>query len=179
MDHGSSGIYITPKHITAENADIDLLIKITKHSAEDSAITVNTKLMDSEGNIAAAGSTVCHIAAGQNAETKMTVKLPYPILWNGTENPYLYRAKITLQKNETILDESTQTFGVRTYRIDPDDGFFLNEKHVDLHGVNYHQDSFENGWAMTDGQRKRDYDMMREMGCNTVRMAHYQHDGYE
>ena len=179
MDHGSSGIYITPKNITAENADIGLLIKIANHSAEDSEITVNTKLMDSDGNTAAAGSTVCHIAAGQNAEAKMTVKLPYPVLWNGTENPYLYRAKITLRKNETILDEATQTFGVRTYRIDPDDGFFLNGKHVDLHGVNYHQDSFENGWAMTDVQRKRDYDMMREMGCNTVRMAHYQHDGYE
>lgn len=53
MDHGSSGIYITPKHITAENADIDLLIKIANHSAEDSEITVNTKLMDSEGNAAA------------------------------------------------------------------------------------------------------------------------------
>ena len=179
MDHGSSGIYITPKHITAENADIELLIKIANHSAEDSAITVNTKLMGSDGNTAAAGSTVCRIAAGQNAEAKMTVKLPYPVLWNGTENPYLYRAKITLLKNETILDESTQTFGVRTYRIDPDDGFFLNGTHVDLHGVNYHQDSFENGWAMTDGQRKRDYVMMREMGCNTVRMAHYQHDSYE
>ena len=179
MDHGSSGIYITPKNITAENADINLLIKIANHSAEDSEITVNTKLMDSDGNTAAAGSTVCSIVAGLNVEAKMTVKLPHPVLWNGTENPYLYRAKITLLKNETILDESTQTFGVRTYRIDPDDGFFLNGKHVDLHGVNYHQDSFEHGWAMTDGQRRRDYDMMREMGCNTVRMAHYQHDSYE
>ena len=78
-----------------------------------------------------------------------------------------------------FLNEVTESFGVRTYYIDPDEGFFLNGKYYDLHGVNYHQDSFENGWAMTDEQRERDYKMMQDLGCTAVRMAHYQHDSYE
>lgn len=45
--------------------------------------------------------------------------------------------------------------------------------------MNYHQDSYENGWAMTDEQRERDYAIIREMGCTSVRMAHYQHNRYE
>lgn len=179
MDYGSSGIYITPQNITEENADIDFLVKIANDSAQDGEITVKAEIADADGNIAAEGEAVCNISAGKKAETKMNVKLSDPVLWNGTDDPYLYNAKITLCKDEEILDEYTQTFGIRTYSIDPDNGFFLNGKYLDLHGVNYHQDSFENGWAMTDEQRERDYNMMLDMGCNTVRMAHYQHDGYE
>ena len=64
-------------------------------------------------------------------------------------------------------------------RIDTDNGFFLNGKPYPLHGVNYHQDSYESGWAMTDAQRERDYHIIRDMGCTAVRMAHYQHCDHE
>lgn len=179
MDYGSSGIYVTPKNITDENADIDLLVKIANDSVKDEETAVNVAIMDGDGNTAATGGATCSILAGKNGEAKLHIKLPCPVLWNGTENPYLYHAKIMLLQEGKMVDEYTQTFGIRTYRIDSGKGFFLNGKHVDLHGVNYHQDSFENGWAMTDAQRERDYNMMRNLGCNTVRMAHYQHDGYE
>lgn len=179
MDCGSSGIYVTPKNITAENADADLLVKIANDSVRDGEIAIKVEIMDGDGNAAATGGTICSIPAGKNGEAKLHIKLPYPVLWNGTENPHLYHARIVLLQEEKMVDEYTQTFGIRTYRIDSDKGFFLNGKYVDLHGVNYHQDSFENGWAMTDAQRERDYNMMRDMGCNTVRMAHYQHDSYE
>lgn len=179
LDYGSSGIYVTPSNITSENADIAIRVKIANDSAADSGITVKAEIMDKGGNTVAAGSTTSHIPAGKKGEAGLKVNLPFPVLWNGVENPYLYHAKITLLHNDKVLDEYMQAFGVRTYCIHPDKGFFLNGKYVDLHGVNYHQDSFENGWAMTDGQRKRDYEMMLDMGCNTVRMAHYQHDSHE
>ena len=179
MDYGSSGIYITHQNLTKENADIYFLVKIANDSSQDGEITVKAEIADADGNIATVGEAICNISAGKRAEANMNVKLNDPVLWNGTDAPYLYSAKITLCKDEEILDEYTQTFGIRTYSIDPDNGFFLNGKYVDLHGVNYHQDSFENGWAMTDEQRERDYNMMLDMGCNTLRMAHYQHDSYE
>lgn len=179
MDHGSSGVYVTPKNISGENADIDLLVKVSNNSSEDSIVTVKSEIIDSECNTAAEGETVCSILAGQTAAAKLDIKLDDPVLWNGTEYPYLYSAKITLLKDEQILDEYTQTFGIRIYNIDAQNGFFLNGKYIDLHGANYHQDSFEDGWAMTDKQRERDYNMMLDMGCNAVRMAHYQHNAYE
>lgn len=179
MDCGSSGVYVTPKNITPESADIELRIKLANDSDKDGEIAVKAELLDMEGMTVAFVKTLCSIAAGQRGEAKLSVKLPAPVLWNGVENPYLYGAKITLVKDGKIVDEYTQSFGVRTYDIDPDNGFCLNGKYVDLHGVNYHQDSYENGWAMTNEQRERDYAMMTDMGCNTVRMAHYQHDSYE
>lgn len=179
MDYGSSGIYVTPQNISAENADISLLVKLANDSAEESGVTVKAEITDGEGKAVAKGETVCKLSPGKSGEAELQVKLANPVLWDGVENPYLYGAKITLLKDGRVLDEYTQTFGIRTYSIDPDKGFFLNGKYVDLHGANYHQDSYENGWAMTDEQRERDYAMMLDMGCNTVRMAHYQHDSYE
>lgn len=179
MDFGSSGVYVTPKNITAENADIGMLIKLANDTPEQRSVTVRADIINADGNSAAAGWVMCDIAPGERSEASFEIKLRDPVLWNGTENPYLYSAKITIIDGGNILDEYSQTFGIRTYSIDPEKGFFLNGGYVDLHGVNYHQDSFENGWAMTDEQRERDYKMMLDMGCNTVRMAHYQHDGFE
>ena len=178
-DYGSSGIYVTPKNISGENADIDLLIKIANDRETDEKITVKAKITGMNGETAAEGECVCSVSQKGKSDTKLSVKINDPVLWNGRENPCLYNAKITLQNGENVLDEYTQSFGIRTYHIDTQKGFFLNGKYIDLHGVNYHQDSFESGWAMTNEQRVRDYDMMLEMGCNTVRMAHYQHDACE
>ncbi len=178
-DFGSSGIYVTPENISEKNADIDLLVKIANDSGTDEKITVKAEIMGTDGEVSAEGEEACSITAKEKAETRLNIKINNPILWNGTENPYLYSVKITFLKEETVIDEYTQTFGIRTYCIDTENGFFLNGKYTDLHGVNYHQDSFENGWAMTNAQRERDYNMMLDMGCNTVRMAHYQHNSHE
>lgn len=179
MDFGSSGIYVTPKNITPEKADTELLVKLSNDGQTDENITVKAEIYDMENNVAAQTESNMRISAKTNSEAVLNLSVLNPVLWNGTENPYLYSTKITLLNSEEILDEYTQTFGLRTYNIDPDNGFFLNGNYLDLRGVNYHQDSYENGWAMTNEQRERDYNMMLDMGCNSVRMAHYQHDSYE
>lgn len=179
MDYGSSGVYVTPKNITVEGADIDVLVKLTNDTDAKQDILIKADIIDIDGNTVCGSEVSKTLSACTNDSAVISLKLTDPILWNGTENPYLYTAKITLSQGEAILDEYLQSFGVRAYDIDRDNGFFLNGKYLDLHGVCYHQDSYENGWAMTNEQRERDYAMMLDMGCNSVRMAHYQHDGYE
>ena len=180
MDYGSSGVYITSENITEDHADIAVLVKLVNDGEEKKAVTVNAELLDVNGNTVASQSVGVDISANSSFEENVAIPLDDPTLWNGIHDPYLYTAKVTLASDEgEFLDEVTESFGVRTYYIDPDEGFFLNGKYYDLHGVNYHQDSFENGWAMTDEQRERDYKMMQDLGCTAVRMAHYQHDSYE
>lgn len=179
MDYGSSGVYVTPKNITSDGADIDLLVKLANDSSSDGSVTVKAEIIDEDGKTCAEAESVCDIKSESTARAEISLGIENPILWNGVKNPYLYSAKITVMNGDNIVDEYVHPFGIRTYNIDPENGFFLNGEYLDLHGVNYHQDSFENGWAMTDEQRERDYNMMLDMGCNTVRMAHYQHDGYE
>lgn len=179
MDYGASGVYVTPKNISAEHADIDVLIKLANDSTEQKKAAVTVDILDTEGNVAASGGAEVSISANGKAETTVTIPLDDPTLWNGVENPYLYSATVTVSDGESEADSLTQTFGIRTYYIDPEKGFFLNGEYLDLRGVNYHQDSYENGWAMTDLQRERDYNMMLDLGATSVRMAHYQHDSYE
>ena len=178
-DHGSTGIYVTPKNITEESADIDIAVKLTNESGKPQSIAVKANILDAKGVTASECAVTKELSANSNGSALFSVRLSRPILWNGRENPYLYAADIILSQDGTVLDGYSQSFGIRTYNIDPEKGFFLNGKYLDLHGVCYHQDSFENGWAMTNEQRERDYSMMLDMGCNAVRMAHYQHGAYE
>ena len=77
-----------------------------------------------------------------------------------------------------VLDNLDIPFGVRSFRVDPKKGFFLNEKPYPLHGVSRHQDRKGLGNAITRPMHDEDMALIAEMGCNTVRLAHYQHDQY-
>ncbi len=178
-DFGSSGIYITPKNISENHADTDVLVKLSNDGSESKSVTVSVNILNMDGCLAASEKQEITLSAKEKSQIEFSLSVENPILWNGKENPYLYTAEITVAGDGKILDGHREIFGIRTYRIDPENGFFLNGKYLDLRGVNYHQDSFENGWAMTDLQRERDYSMIREMGCTAVRMAHYQHARYE
>ncbi len=179
MDFGSSGIFVTPKNITDSHADIDVLVKLANDTAEAQDITVDVAIIDADGNKVASDSYSNSLAANSNGEANVTIPLENPTLWNGVKNPYLYSAEVVVSCGGEEIDRHVQEFGIRTYYIDAENGFFLNGEYLDLKGACYHQDSYENGWAMTDEQRERDYQLMLDMGVNSVRMAHYQHDGYE
>lgn len=179
MDFGSSGVYITPK-IKEGCADIGVLVRPANDGGSSKTVNVTVDILDAQGGTVGSSGGKAAVPAGGNSDYNTSIAFDNPHLWNGVDDPYLYSAKVTVTDEEgNILDEVIEHFGVREYHIDPESGFFLNGRHYDLHGVNYHQDSFENGWAMTNEQRERDYNMMRELGCTTVRMAHYQHNRYE
>ncbi|MBQ9118691.1 MAG: glycoside hydrolase family 2 protein [Lachnospiraceae bacterium] len=186
-DYGSSGVYITPQ-ITKENAaKVDVLVKLEGKTADNNSVRI--VLRDALGKSAAEEvitkerlTEIVRVPQQEPAENafyrselRETLTIDQPVLWNGVWNPYLYTAVITLLWNDEEVDEVVQSFGIRSYRIDSEQGFFLNDSYLEVRGANYHQDSYENGWAMTNEQRERDFGMMREMGCTGVRMAHYQH----
>ena len=121
----------------------------------------------------AAGSTVLN---GSGTDTTLT--LQHPRLWDGVRDPYLYSCTVRLVKNGVAVDEVTQRFGVRSFRVDPKQGFFLNGRAYPLHGVSRHQDRKGLGNAITREMHDEDMQLIKEMGANTVRLAHYQHDQY-
>jgi beta-galactosidase len=97
-------------------------------------------------------------------------------LWQGVEDPYLYRLKSVIKDTRgQVVDSLDQGFGVRQIHIDPDKGLILNGKAVRLHGVGYHQDREGKGWAVSQADIAEDMAIIREMGANTIRLTHYQH----
>lgn len=99
-------------------------------------------------------------------------------LWDGAQNPCLYTATATLYKDGTPIDVLTDSFGFRRYAVTADKGFFLNGRSYPLHGVCRHQDRENMGWGITQKEHLEDMAMIREIGANTIRLAHYQHDPF-
>ena len=129
--------------------------------------TVEVTLTDAGGNT---------VASGQG--TDVTLEIPNVHLWDGVKDPYLYTATLRLVENGAAVDEISSRFGVRTFRVDPKEGFFLNGRSYPLHGVSRHQDRKGLGNALTRAHHDEDMALIREIGANTIRLAHYQHDQY-
>ena len=92
-------------------------------------------------------------------------------LWDGVQDPYLYTATAKLESG----DETSTRFGCREIRFDREKGFFLNGRPYPLRGVSRHQDRQGMGNALTMAEHREDLEIIREIGANTVRLAHYQH----
>lgn len=92
-------------------------------------------------------------------------------LWNGIADPYLYLASATLASGDTV----SVRFGCRTFEMNPQKGFLLNGKEYPLRGVSRHQDRESLGNALSLHEHTEDMELIREIGANTIRLAHYQH----
>jgi len=99
--------------------------------------------------------------------------------WHGRKDPYLYTVTAELlEESGEAIDRVSARFGCRSFDIDPERGFMLNGKEYPLRGVSRHQDRWEIGNALLPEHHKEDMDFICEMGANTIRLAHYQHDQY-
>ena len=157
---GGPGIRITP---TVQGADASVQVT-TWHDGEGD---VSIELLDAAGNT---------VATGKGPDITLTIFNAH--LWNGVKDPYLYSCKARLVVNGTVEDETTTRFGVRSFKVDPKKGFFLDGKSYPLHGVSRHQDRKGLGNAITREMHDEDMALIKEIGANTIRLAHYQHDQY-
>lgn len=157
---GGPGIRITP---TVQGADASVQVT-TWHDGEGE---VSIELLDAAGNT---------VATGKGPDITLTIFNAH--LWNGVKDPYLYSCKARLVVSGTVEDETTTRFGVRSFKVDPKKGFFLNGKSYPLHGVSRHQDRKGLGNAITREMHDEDMALIKEIGANTIRLAHYQHDQY-
>ena len=157
---GGCGVQITPT-VNGANADIEVKT-LTEGDGE-----VEFSILDAAGSEVLTGK-------GNDA----TVTLENAHLWDGVRDPYLYTCAVRLVLNGEVQDEVRQRFGVRSFHVDPQKGFFLNGRHYPLHGVSRHQDRKALGNAITRKMHDEDMQLIKELGANTIRLAHYQHDQY-
>ena len=157
---GDTGVKITLA-LQENSADIQV------ETLVEGSGTVTVELLDAEGRTVATGE-------GENA----SLHLDAPHLWNGVKDPYLYTCVVRLLQDGQPVDEVTTKVGLRSFSVDPKKGFFLNGRPYPLHGVSRHQDRKDLGNAITREMHDEDMALIRELGANTVRLAHYQHDQY-
>lgn len=100
-----------------------------------------------------------------------TVKIENPILWD-IDNPHLYTLETYLLKNGEIIDSEITKFGFRKAEFTCDKGFFLNNKHLKLHGCCEHHDLGALGAAFNENAMRRKLVKLRKMGINSIRTSH-------
>ncbi len=167
-DYGSDGVYITP---VKTDSGWEIQIKALIDNADYSHMARFT-LLDAEGTQLA--STEC--ALKPIVCSALTVE--NPILWQGVENPYLYTVKCEIFSENEIADCLNIKTGLREFYVDSEKGFFLNGKHIKLKGVSRHQDREDMGNALTKKEHAQDIDLILDVGANSIRLAHYQHNRY-
>ena len=174
MDYfGGPGIKVTAK--PAEGYRRGEVQVETFTNCEEGEVTVRIK--DADGKTV----TVVDKDGYETTEVKGTdarMRIENVRLWNGVKDPYLYTAEAVLTVDGEEKDLVETRFGVRDYACDPNTGFYLNGRPYPLHGVSRHQDRKGIGNALTKEMHLEDMDLICEMGVNTVRLAHYQHDQY-
>ena len=147
-----TGIHVTPK-VEGVNA----------------LVTVETWQTGGDVTVCVAGQKKTVPTADGYAKAEFTMENVH--LWDGVADPYLYTATAKLNSG----DEISARFGCRTMEFDPQRGFLLNGRSYPLRGVSRHQDRKGLGNALTIKEHREDMAFIREIGANTVRLAHYQH----
>ena len=165
--YGGPGIAVTPE-IDGDDATVKVDVYLTNAKAGQELMYT---LKDKEGNVVAADK----VGVDENS---VTFRIKNVHRWHGRKDPYLYSAEVCLVEDGNILDNVATRFGCRTYEIDPERGFILNGEEYSLRGVSRHQDRWGIGNALLPEHHEEDMDLICEMGANTIRLAHYQHDQY-
>jgi beta-galactosidase len=178
LDHASPGVYLVQRKVTADQADVDARIQVVNDSKQAFTGSVQVQVNDAEGHAVAQATQTVSVAAGGNATVVVPVAIKQPRRWNGVSDPYLYRTTIAVLTGQQTVDAITQPLGVRDFSVGASTGFALNGRPLPLRGVNRHQDRPDKGWAISEQDHRQDMEMIRELGANAVRLAHYQHDQY-
>ncbi len=164
LKDGTDAVFVTP-HCSGKTR-VDLF------PVNAAGCTLIVELKDAEGNVVGTGS------AEAEAHAHVIIDIKNPHLWQGMEDPYCYTATASIVKGDEVVDAVTVTYGYRSFRVDAATGFYLNGKNTPLHGVSRHQDRQDKGWAISKADHEEDCALIKEVGANTIRLAHYQHDQY-
>ena len=169
----ASGVFLTPSAVSAESAEIAIKTLIRNDGPAAAPVTVTSTVYDAAGKAAASVSRQTTLAAQTGQAIVQNVHLLLPHLWSTTD-PYLYHVVTTTAVAGGVTDSVTERTGLRFFQMTPG-GFFLNGVNTPLRGVAKHQETEEQGSAVSGADLRRDWDDLADLGGNFVRLAHYPH----
>ena len=162
---GGFGLWITPV-VAGKDAEVSVKADIVDM---EPGYQIRYVITDAEGGV---------VAEHTGSEVEYVLRIADAHLWNGRKDPYLYTLCAEIIGDGVVIDQISRRFGCRSYVIDPEKGFILNGEVYPLRGVSRHQDRLGLGNALLPEHHREDMDLICEVGANTIRLAHYQHDQY-
>lgn len=182
MDMGSPGVFVEQGAVGADSASIMVRAEVENHSPMPREVDMQVTVLDAaRAAVAGADSTFrVHLEPNGTNEVAKPLIISRPHFWNARSDPYLYTVRVELRPvalngaKGGVSDAVEQPLGLRSFTVDPDRGFILNGKYLDLYGFNRHQDWPDKGWAISDAEEAEDFGIMMDSGATAVRVSHYQ-----
>jgi beta-galactosidase len=165
------GTYITTPKVTDTYADVRILNTVNNWSTSDKEVTVEAQILSPDGKVLTSSEEKRRMAAGSSRQFDHWLTVINPTRWD-VENPVRYNVKTIVREGDKVLDTKITPFGFRTFEFTANDGFFLNERHLQIKGVNLHHDQGPLGAAFNTRAMQRQLEIMKEMGCNAIRTSH-------
>jgi beta-galactosidase len=166
------GMFVTTPTVTSSSATVNVSTKVLNQSGSSQSVTLTTTIMDANGNtVAISTSSATNIAAGGNNTFSQNSTISNPKLWSPS-SPYLYMAQTQVSAGGSVVDTFKSTFGIRYFNFDANTGFSLNGANMKINGVCNHHDLGALGAAVNYRAIERQYQILKAMGCNAIRMAH-------
>ncbi|MCG8386838.1 MAG: DUF4982 domain-containing protein [Cytophagales bacterium] len=164
------GIFVTTPKVTHDKAAVVIQTEVTNQYEVVKSATVKTSIYYREVQITQTQSET-PIAPGGNQVVQQEITINEPQLWD-IDNPHLYTAVSEILLDETVVDDKKTPFGIRYFRFDKDEGFFLNGRNMLIKGVCLHHDGGLVGSAVPLGVWERRLKALKDAGCNAIRTAH-------
>ena len=165
------GTYVTTPEVSEKSAMIRIETAIKNGSNQAKEFSLQSDIVTAEGKIIAGKAIEGKLDADSNKILVQEIEIENPQLWS-IENPFLYTLRDQIKQGDTIIDEVSIPFGIRTIVFDPNKGFFLNGKSVKFKGVCLHHDAGCLGAAVPDKVLERRLRLMKELGANAIRTSH-------
>jgi beta-galactosidase len=178
LNYASSGVFWSQDKIHRDRAELSVKTRVFNEGNEDSTLIIRARLLDSDGKLAAQHQQAITIQAGGSLPVSAALQLDKPHLWQGLKDPYLYSAELSVTKDNQIIDQVRHDLGLRSFRVDKDLGFILNDEPYPLYGINRMADFPNKGTAINNEDHERDIQLILELGATGVRLGHQQRDQY-
>ncbi len=165
------GAYVTTPEITADSATVQIRTRVQNEDSTERNVTLVSQIVDPEGQVVATIESKEAIDANAQREFDQSAEVAKPSLWS-LDSPAIYRIRSQVKNGDQLADDYETSFGIREMRYDVDNGFFLNGRHVKMQGMCLHHDGGCVGAAVPEGVWERRLRLLKEMGCNAIRMSH-------
>jgi len=165
------GTFIHASTFSPESAELEVFTRLRNHRPATSAAVLVTRILDAAGNLQCEARQPCSVPGNATSSLTQSMRLEKPRLWS-PDQPVLYTAVSQILEGQSLVDEYTTPFGVRSATFDADRGFLLNGHPVILKGVCIHHDLGALGAAFHEPAMQRRLRLLKDMGCNAIRMSH-------
>jgi beta-galactosidase len=175
------GTFVTAREVSADSATVDVAVTIANGSEEKTVVDVATTIhsLSGEGKretraVVELPVTSLTLAPGEEGVANESVTISLPRLWGPppTQTPHRYVAVTRVTRGDELVDVYETRFGIRDVQWDAERGVIVNGERIRIQGVNQHHDLGALGAAFNLRAAERQLELLRDLGCNAIRMSH-------